>query len=144
MRDQFSDKRQNYGAVAGGGREGTGCTRMDVCISRIHDCANRILAPPAQPREVHARGISAHHVTRSRFSSVARRGRGTDLLGQVGEKPPDFGGEVDDVGGPQFGEDSVGLGPDAEVAVLAREEDPLLVGAPVVLDVHADGLADEA
>lgn len=51
---------------------------------------------------------------------------------------------MDDVGGLVLGEDGVGVGPDAEVPVLGGEVDPLLVVLLVGLDVHADGLADEA
>ena len=48
------------------------------------------------------------------------------------------------MGGLVLGEDGVGVGPDAEVPVLGGEVDPLLVVLLVGLDVHADGLADEA
>ena len=75
---------------------------------------------------------------------TARRYIATYLLGHVGEQSADLGGEVDDVGGLVLGEDGVGVGPDAEVTVLGGEVDPLLVVLLVRLDVHADGLADEA
>ena len=69
-----------------------------------------------------------------------------DLLGQVGKETADLGGEVQHVGGLVLLKEGFRVGPDAEVAVAAREKDPGFVRefAALVLNVVLNGGADQA